>query len=481
MRFFKRFLPCVLCAALLCSLLAGPSLAVTGTVVGADDTPLGSATVFCDIQEKDGSWRLWASESYQIGDDGVDPDDLKEGAEDYGQSPSMVTDTNGRCGWMLPPGTFRFRVQADGYEEYTSEPFTVGTADGNVNNSNDRGNLKLTPVSTAAPSDDPDPSDSPAPTTPPDPSTSPAPSNPPSSSGGGSSVSTPRTDKLMTVNLPSGKVAKGSQLTLTPDEKSAKNVTFYYTTDGSTPTRQSTQYTGPIVIDKDMTVKIVAVKGSVRGSVVSYTYTVSDETAAGTRPGSLTAEAASTRYLAGYDDGTFRPDQPATRYELVDALNYLLVLGDGSTATSLSDVDASRAATVSRLIEAGIINGFDDGTFQGEGSLTRVQVCKILCLVLGLESDAQYSQTFSDVSGHWGIGFIGALAKSGYLRGYDDGSFRPDRPVSRAELAALFNRVAGRKDVKGDAVSYSDVPSDFWAYEDIRNASLDPKAAAEKK
>lgn len=489
MNLFKRLLPGVLCATLLCSLLTAPSLAVTGTVVGSDNKPLASAKVVCEIQEN-GTWREWASEFYQIGD--VDPSlypDLKEGAEDYGQSPSMYTGEDGRCGWMLPPGTYRFKVTADGYKEFTSAAFTVGNQSGNVDNSHDLNQLKLspntpTPPPSGIPTPTPTPSGDPTPTPTPTPGDAPTPSPSPSSTpsyGGGDSapISVPKTANLMTLNLAAGTVPKGSQLTLTAtDDKAAKNVTFHYTTDGSTPNRKSAQFTDPIVIDKNMTVKIIAIKGSARGTVESYTFTVSDEAA---RPGSLSPEASATRYLVGYDDGTFRPDQPATRYEVVEALKYLLVLGDGSTASPLSDVLSAHSVSVSRLVEAGIINGYEDGTFQGDGSLTRVQICKILCVVLGLESDPQYSQTFSDVAGHWGIGFIGALAKEGYLKGYDDGSFRPDRPVTRAELAALLNRVAGRKDVAGGAVEYSDVPSDFWAYDDIHNACLDIKAVTGEK
>ena len=74
---------------------------------------------------------------------------------------------------------------------------------------------------------------------------------------------------------------------------------------------------------------------------------------------------------------------------------------------------------------------------------------------------------------HWAIGYIGALVKSGYVNGYDDGTFRPDRAVSRAEFAALINRIAGRKNVEGEVLEYIDVLFDFWGYDDIHNASLD--------
>lgn len=328
----KQLCSGALCAALLGSLLVLPARAVTATVVKPDETPLAGAKVTCQIKEN-GAWRDWASESYKIegdldgdGDTAPDYSGLKEGAEDHGQSPSMFTDDNGRCGWMLPKGTFRFKVTAEGYQDFTSPEFTVGTESGNKNNSDSLGQLKLT-------------------------------------AGSGDSGST-------------GTTRPGGGSSYMP----------WLNNSGGSSDPAKPEPTKP--------------------------------PAAELRPGSLKADAASIRYLAGYDDGTFRPNQPITRYEVAQALTYLLVLGDGTKAEALSDVAPEHAAAVSRLVEAGLINGMGDGTFRGEDSLTR------------------------------------------------------------AELAALLNRVAGRKDVAGQAPEYTDVPAKFWGYEDVKKASL-PLPAAE--
>ncbi len=283
-----------------------------------------------------------------------------------------------------------------------------------------------------------------------------------------SAASKPQTAELVVLNFPAGPVLKDSKLTLTAAEGAPSNLTFRYTTDGSTPTKNSTKYTSPIVIGKDMTVKVMALSGSTQGTVESYTFTVYT-----TRLGSLKENAASIRYLMGYSDGTFCPDQPITRYEVAQALTYLLELGDGSTAQHFPDMHAQYQTAVAKLVEAGLISGYPDGTFLGNVSMTRAQMCKILCLILDYKEEADLAErSFPDVKDHWAIGYIGALVKSGYLKGYDDGTFRPDRAVSRAEFAALINRIAGRKDVEGDVLEYIDVLFDFWAYDDIHNAAL---------
>lgn len=197
--------------------------------------------------------------------------------------------------------------------------------------------------------------------------------------------------------------------------------------------------------------------------------------AAGDEPrlGSFRSDAASIRYLAGYSDGTFRPDSPITRYEVAEALVHLLVLGDGSTAGKFPDMHAQHADAVAKLVEAGLINGMGDDAFHGELSMTRAQLCKILCLILDYKEEPDLAQrSFSDVEGHWATGFVGALVKAGHINGYEDGTFRPDRAVSRAEFAALLNRVAGRENIDNDVLEYVDVLFDFWGYDDVHNACL---------
>lgn len=266
----------------------------------------------------------------------------------------------------------------------------------------------------------------------------------------------------------SGTVPAGTKLTLTAN---SSGVTIYYTTDGSTPTKNSPKYDSPILLDKDMKIKIAAARGGVLGNVLTYSYVVTPSPSG--KLGAFRSDAAQIRYLSGYRDGAFRPDQPASRYEVAQALARLVNLDDAGGETPFTDVSAEYAETVAKLVRAGLVNGMTETTFQGEGTMTRSQLSKLLTIALGLETDSAAATPFSDVTGHWAVSYIGALTKAGYIKGYTDGTFRPDRPVTRAELAALLNRAAGRRNVPQSTVTFTDVPTDFWGYQDICDAALE--------
>lgn len=286
-------------------------------------------------------------------------------------------------------------------------------------------------------------------------------------SSSGSSYVYVDTASLVKGDLSSGEVPVGALLTLKPKSNS---VSIRYTTDGTRPSLRSAVYEKPISIEKDMTVKVAAVRGGVLGSVVTYAYTVAAPTAA-SKPGTFRADASSLRYIRGYEDGSFRPNQAATRYEAVEALANLVTVGEGAAPHPFSDVDPAYADTVSKMVRSGLIKGMTPDTFQGEGTMTRSQLCKVL--VLALELTPGSGETgFLDTAGHWAAPYISALAQAGYINGYTDGTFRPDLPVTRAELTALLNRAAGRKNVSGTAPTFRDVSGDFWGYEDIQSAAL---------
>ena len=483
----KRIGALALCCAMLGALLISPAQAATGSVTDAKTgKPVAGAQLTCQWKKSDGSWVDW------IGVIDPDPNDPETsgsdtyGADFYGQNNPMYSDANGRYGWMQPAGTYRVVVKANGYQDFTSEEYTVGAGTGALSPS-DQVNIALKPNSGGEEkppeSEKPSESDKPTESEKPPESEKPAESEKPVESekpstpsgggggGGGGSVSRPDTEALVKGNLPSGKVQKGSQLTLT----AKSGVTIRYTTDGTTPTLRSQVYKNPIPIDGDMTVKVAAVRSGMLGSVVSYTYTLAEPEVIQNPPaakiGTFRTDAASIRYLRVYGNNLFRPDRQATGYEVAGALAYLVALDEGDNALPFTDVDAYYAPTVAKLVRSGLINGMTEDTFQGEGPMTRCQLCKVLVLALELEP-GEGNGSFPDVQGHWAAPYIGALTQAGYIKGYTDGTFRPDRPVTRAELVALLNRIVGRANVAGTGVKFQDVGTDFWGYEDIQKAAF---------
>lgn len=119
------------------------------------------------------------------------------------------------------------------------------------------------------------------------------------------------------------------------------------------------------------------------------------------------------------------------------------------------------AEAVSYLKAKGIISGYPDGKFHPDDPVSRAALAVMITRARGLPPNAA-AATFKDLApGHWAAGAIGAVKDAGYLRGYPDGSFRPDRSVTRAEVAAvLYNAFPGRAKTPG--IAFGDLKG-HWA------------------
>lgn len=129
------------------------------------------------------------------------------------------------------------------------------------------------------------------------------------------------------------------------------------------------------------------------------------------------------------------------------------------------DVDpgGSYAPYIRFLSERGVIKGYPDGTFGPEKSLTRAEVVTALCVATGMKPSVGTDILFTDVpADHWAAGYIGAGVKEGILKGYPDGAFLPENMVSRAELAALLVNLSGLE-MSSSVPEIPDVPEQHWA------------------
>lgn len=132
-----------------------------------------------------------------------------------------------------------------------------------------------------------------------------------------------------------------------------------------------------------------------------------------------------------------------------------MVLGMFSFAfagSNLKDiVGTDYEASVEALIELGVVNGYTDGTFQPEKVVTRAEMAKLLVVSAGLEPAADVAKgatRFSDVAGsHWASGYVNVAAEYGYIVGYPDGTFAPDKTVTYAEAVTMALRVLGYRTV----------------------------------
>ncbi|MFH5186768.1 S-layer homology domain-containing protein [Paenibacillus sp. TAB 01] len=122
-----------------------------------------------------------------------------------------------------------------------------------------------------------------------------------------------------------------------------------------------------------------------------------------------------------------------------------LGIASASAATTLSDVSDSYASKeIQALVDAGVVSGFDDGTFKPRQSMTRAELAKIIVLSNGLKEDLEAAASFQDVNPTaWYSGYVGALVKAGITSGTSDTTFSPDAKVTREELVVFFIRALG--------------------------------------
>ncbi|CAH1190099.1 hypothetical protein PAECIP111892_00004 [Paenibacillus auburnensis] len=250
------------------------------------------------------------------------------------------------------------------------------------------------------------------------------------------------------------KVARNSKLKLTAPEGQI----IYYTLDGSTPTVNSTKYTGELLITGNMTIKMITDQDD---TVITIQYTVENAEY------NLKSTASEIKYMTAYADGTFRPKAAITRYELISALAPLLDMEDVNVGNLFNDVTAEHEKLTAFFASAGIIQGYPDGGFGGEKGLTRAEFAKIMTNVLNLDLTKAGSTKQSDLKGHWSEQYVNALSKAGYVQGFPDGTFKPNAPITRAEAVVMINRIAGTKKLTITAVKYKDLPATHWAYKDI--------------
>lgn len=258
-------------------------------------------------------------------------------------------------------------------------------------------------------------------------------------------------------------------VTLKSPEQGTK---IYYTTDGTTPTKDSTLYTGPFPYEEGMVIKAIATYNGLTDSVVS-TETIGD-----TNIPSLTED--HIAYINGYEDGSFRPDASITRAEVAAIFSRLLAdTSEVAFTDTFSDVSAGDwyAGAVSKMVKHGIINGYEDGTFKPEQNISRAEYATIASRFAVLSQDA--ANKFSDVdSGYWAAGYINSAAEKGWINGYDDGTFKPEAAITRAEAVTITNRVLARtadqdyinKNI-ASLKTFNDVTDAHWAYYGIMEAA----------
>lgn len=184
------------------------------------------------------------------------------------------------------------------------------------------------------------------------------------------------------------------------------------------------------------------------------------------------------RFINGYPWGAFEPDTEVTRAEAAEML-YRLLDKDAVKRrphVNFSDVGEGDwfADAVTFLTSIGIVHGYEDGTFRPDNRITRAEFATMISGFSDI--DIVVYNAFVDIRGHWALVYINNAASKGWISGYPDSCFRPDNNMTRAEVVTVIDRMLNRKiereDVPSWAQHFTDLPDTHWAYTAIAEASI---------
>ena len=158
-------------------------------------------------------------------------------------------------------------------------------------------------------------------------------------------------------------------------------------------------------------------------------------------------------YIVGYDDGTFKPDSDMSRAEAAAIFARLIAEAKGESISgkaTFKDVDKNEwyAGYVGYLEKHNVTNGYNDGTFKPDASVTRAEFVSMAVRYYGLFNEVKNvanTTKYTDVdSSYWAVKDISYAKSIGWLNGYADGTFKGDNNITRAEVVTVVNRATNR-------------------------------------
>lgn len=318
---------------------------------------------------------------------------------------------------------------------------------------------------------------------------------------------------------------KGTKYTLINDYPDDANIMLYYTLDGSNPADPGNgkriAYTGEqLTLNGAVTVKTVyysacgqcsACKDDKRafcwngvyGRTGMYPYTVKrtgggggskpvDNTRKYTKDIFGNEHPTHIGYIKGYPDGSVQADGQITREEIASVLyrvrNKTYEQPVQTTGKVFPDVKSGRwsLADIEYLAHYNIINGYPDGEYKPERNLTRAEFAALVRRFAELD-DTDTENIFPDVDEElWAYDDIMAIYKAGLIDGYEDGSFRPQNEITRAEVMKIINKLLGRNPLESYVKTlefnpYTDLEESKWYYITVLEATITHNYYLDKK
>ena len=181
-------------------------------------------------------------------------------------------------------------------------------------------------------------------------------------------------------------------------------------------------------------------------------------------------------YMFGYKDGTVRPNARVTRAEAAAMVARLMGYSLNNYAKpGFKDTNGWYNNVINAVVSNGLMKGYKDGSFKPNKGITRAEFAE---LIKNIDKANIASVPFSDVNGHWAMQAIAQAYANGRISGYNDGTFRPNALITRAEAARILNSVFNRKvdqlgyhEAHGTMKFFTDLSASEWYYNDIIEAT----------
>jgi hypothetical protein len=185
------------------------------------------------------------------------------------------------------------------------------------------------------------------------------------------------------------------------------------------------------------------------------------------------------RYIIGYPDGEFKLNRNISRAEIATIFARILKLRSYVRDERIySDVPEEQwyADAVEAVTRRGLFTGYADGTFRPDQPISRAELVVAIGRFLELADRPPVVVNFSDLTGHWAANLIENVRRNRIAGGYEDGSFQPDDYLVRSEAVLMINRMLYRGPLRGAEASYSDVTAEHWAFGDVEESTRSHEA-----
>ena len=185
-------------------------------------------------------------------------------------------------------------------------------------------------------------------------------------------------------------------------------------------------------------------------------------------------------YMFGYTDGTVRPNGYITRAEAAALVTRLLGLDTFASAAEPAFTDTPSSwynKAINAAVNRGIMKGYPDGSFRPNAPITRAEFTQMISTI---DNKPYGVAPFADVVGHWAERPIGSEYQAGRIKGYPDGTFRPNAFITRAEAVVILNKIFERNYDAMSAMNaknkeyikrFIDLAPSFWGFNDMVEAT----------